>query len=192
VRVSYIIVPNIAAVSGRKDGYLALWHVPMDDTHHWRYQITFSRTAVEGPDDLGRTRKGVGPDYRPFRNRANRYLQDRAEMATRSFAGLGPAFLDHDLCVVEGAGPIQDRPQEHLGYADRAIVKLRQLLLGAMRDVEANQDPPHVVRDPAENRFPDLIVRRDFLLPRSEDWHRFWERQAVEPEETAALVGQAL
>jgi hypothetical protein len=110
-------------------------------------------------------------------------------MTARSFAGLGDNFLDHDACVVETAGPVQDRAAEHLAYGDRAIVKARQLLLAAIHDVQAGRDPLNVIRDPAANDFRDLVVRRDFLLQRDEDWHRFWERDGVSYAETAALVG---
>jgi phenylpropionate dioxygenase-like ring-hydroxylating dioxygenase large terminal subunit len=191
VRVSYIVLPNIAAVSGRKDGYTAIWHVPIDDTSHWRFQFQFSRTETEVPPGVRRGRQAIGPDYRLGRTRANRYLQDREEMKSQSFAGLGPNFLHHDFCAVEGAGPIQDRSQEHLGYADRAIIKVRQLLTQAIYDVQAGRDPRNVIRDPAANDFAEMVVRRDYVLAQNEDWHRFWEREGVAFQDTDALAGRA-
>jgi hypothetical protein len=110
-------------------------------------------------------------------------------MRNRSFAGAGPNFVVHDACAIEGAGPVQDRTQEHLGYTDRAIVAMRQLLLRAVREVEAGREPPHVVRDPNANAFPDIVVRRDMVLPSSADWRGFWERESVERAETWDLIG---
>jgi len=47
VRVSNFILPNLCAVPGEAgaDGYNINWHVPIDDTHHWKYMLTFRRSA---------------------------------------------------------------------------------------------------------------------------------------------------
>ncbi len=49
------------------------------------------------------------PDYRPKRNKGNRYLQDRESMKTWSFSGMGRIFNVQDTAIVEGSGPIVDR-----------------------------------------------------------------------------------
>ena len=46
----------------------------------------------------------------------------------------------------EGAGLIQDRTQEHLGYTDRGIVAMRKMILQAISDVQTGKDPPGVIR----------------------------------------------
>ena len=74
-----------------------------------------------------------------------------------------------DLWAVEGAGPIQDRTKEHLATSDRAIVAQRKLLQKAIRDVQEGKDPPHVIRDPAQNRFPNIIIYVG-VLPTSVEW----------------------
>ncbi len=102
------------------------WHVPIDDTHHWKYQLMFSPK----PLDKERLKRDVcstmTPDYHHIRNRTNRYLQDREEMRIRSIAGLGPVFQNHDNWATESAGPIQDRTHEHPGYTDKAIILARR------------------------------------------------------------------
>ena len=77
VRVTNYVIPNFSAVSGTADGYTVNWHVPIDDTHHWRYMIRFSRSAPVDRNNrwTGRSQE-VTADYRMVRNRANRYLQD--------------------------------------------------------------------------------------------------------------------
>ena len=73
------------------DGYNLYWHVPIDDTHHWRYDFVFRRSAPMEPRDIERDREildELGPDYRPNRNKANR-LSDREAMKTWSFWAWG-------------------------------------------------------------------------------------------------------
>jgi phthalate 4,5-dioxygenase oxygenase subunit len=77
------VLPNFSVVPGRLDGasgYLVNWHVPIDDTHHWKYMILFSR---KGPLDKEVERKrhhDTANAYMPIRNRSNRYLQNRESM----------------------------------------------------------------------------------------------------------------
>jgi phthalate 4,5-dioxygenase len=189
VRVSNFILPNLCAVAGDKYGYLVQWHVPIDDEHHWRYQLWYRRAVPFSVEDAARAGETLLPDRRMVRNQANRYLQDREEQRDRSFAGLGPKFVVHDACAIEGAGPIQDRTQEHLAYGDRAIVAMRAQLLRALRDVAEGRDPPHVIRDAGANTFPDMVVRRDMVLPSAMDYHGFWQHETPELGETWALIG---
>jgi phthalate 4,5-dioxygenase len=187
VRVTNFILPNLSGVAGDHEGYGVNWHVPIDDTHHWRFGIRFNRyTPLNRNMRLGADKTS---DYRLTRNRANRYLQDREEMKTQSFSGLGRNFILHDTAVTEGEGDIQDRTTENLGYTDRGIFVTRKVLLGAIRDVQAGRDPPHLVRDPADNHFEHIVVRNDVVLPSSADWHRWWE-QDIEIQETRQLAGR--
>jgi len=83
---------------------------------------------------------------------------------------MGTVFQAHDMCMTEGAGPIQDRSQEHLTTQDAAMVASRQLLMKGLRDVAAGKDPPGVVRDPAQNRYPPLFARQSSIIPLDADW----------------------
>jgi hypothetical protein len=138
--------------------------------HHWKYVFLFSREKPLPPDreEIFRV-SDLTPDYRLRRNRANRYLQDRESMKSRSFSGLGPNFQVHDSCATAGAGPIQDRTQEHLISTDKAIVAMRKLLLKGIHEVEAGGEAPHVVRQPEHNRFPHLVVLSE-VLSSAADW----------------------
>ncbi len=174
VRISNAVLPNLTCFAGGpRDGYSANWHVPIDDTHHWKYTFIFRRG---GPIDRAATAAGrseVDAAYHPIRNRANRYLQDRDEQRTRTYAGMGAAFQIHDFCVTEGMGPIEDRPAEHLGSTDVGILTTRRLMLRAIRDVQEGRDPPHVVRRPEDNHFPDMVTVGQ-LIPTDVDPHAFW------------------
>jgi hypothetical protein len=106
-------------------------------------------------------------------------------MKTWSFTGLGRNFVPHDTWATEGAGPIQDRTQEHLGSSDRGIVAGRRALLEALKDVREGRDPKGVWRDPSA--VPQMVVRSDTLLPADVDWRNYWEDDSIKPELTTTI-----
>ena len=131
----------------------------------------------------GQDRGNVNSDYTLKRNRANRYLQDREEMRTRSFIGMGPHFATHDAFATEGPGLIQDREHEHAGSTDKAIVMARLQLLEAIQDVQEGRDPMHVVRTAESNRLGH-VGAVDVVVPNEGDWRNVWRRYLpnAEPE----------
>jgi hypothetical protein len=170
VKLTYFILPNLSAFEGSNtdglDGYGVNWHVPIDDENHWVYTLLFDRR--KSLDELG-ARRGPNAVAPRVRTRENRYLQDREEIKTgTSFAGLGNAFGEQDACVIEGAGPIMDRTQEHPGSTDRAILAARRQYLRAVRDVQEGRDPPLVTRDPGAPS-PAIVVTRE-EIPATDDW----------------------
>src|SRR5262249_14515735 len=70
------------------------------------------------------------------------------------------------------------RRGERDGQSDRVIIAMRQMLLEAVRDVAAGKDPPHVVRDPAHNHFPNLMVWVG-TVPSGTDWQAIRRRAAA-------------
>ncbi len=91
-----------------------------------------------------------------------------------TFAGLGTSFALHDAVIVEAQGPICDRTNEILGAEDKSIALIRRLTLEAIADVEAGREPPHVIRDPAQNVFPELIVLAE-VVPAESDPKQYVE-----------------
>ena len=182
LRVSNFVMPNLCAVPGETQGagYLVNWHVPIDDEHHWKYMIVFSREApLDKEKFIQRYRTDIDSNYRPARNAANRYLQDRGEMKNKTFSGVGSFFPEHDLYATESMGPISDRTQEHLGQTDRAIIASRRLLLNMIRKVQQDGDPMHVIRDPGANRFPHLVVLSE-MISQTTDWKNYWKTKVRE------------
>lgn len=158
----YFVLPSFCLTGkGRKlgDGYMLYWRVPIDDTHHWQFIFEFQVSVPLDPKTRANTTYLVGPDYHPFRNRANRYLQDREEQRTKTYTGIGFDFPPQDACVNEGAGPIQDRTKEHLGAADHVILAGRKLLLKSVKMVADGQDPPGLIRDPQVNSVDPIFLR---------------------------------
>ena len=174
LRVSYFILPNLSAFPGQtgSEGYSVNWHVPIDDTHHWKYTFVYSAGAPLQKELINRQRSELAPDYRLVRNQANRYLQDRESMKIKTYTGMGSGFQAHDAFATTSQGATQDRTEEHLVSSDKAIVAARKLLEKAIRDLQEGREPPHVIRSPGENRFPHLLVVSD-MIPNTRDWKEY-------------------
>src|SRR5919108_3959811 len=186
LRVSYFILPNLSAFPGQTggEGYSVNWHVPIDDAHHWKYSFVFSAGAPLQKEVINRERSEMMPDYRLIRNGANRFLQDREAMKTKTYAGMGSGFQAHDAFATASQGQIQDRTEEHLVSSDKAIVAARKLLQQAIRDVQEGREPPHVIREASQNRFPHLLVVSD-MISNSGDWKQY--TRSLEAEARAKL-----
>jgi hypothetical protein len=164
LRITNFVMPNLCAIGGRDlewgaGGYHIHWHVPIDDTSHWRWEWIFHSQADMDTDIIRQEfAEERTPDNRHIRNQSNRYLQDRAEMKSKTFAGVGPNFPVQDANVTETMGAIQDRAAEHLGSTDVAIAAQRRLLFQAIEEIEQGNDPLHVLRNAKDNDFADLLV----------------------------------
>jgi phthalate 4,5-dioxygenase len=184
LRVSYFILPNLSAFPGQTggEGYSVSWHVPIDDTHHWKYTFVFSSGAPLQKEIINRERSELTSDYRLIRSEANRFMQERESMATKTYTGMGSGFQAHDAFATTSQGRIQDRTEEHPVSSDKAIVAARKLLEKAIRDVQEGREPPHVIRVPSQNRFPNLLVLSD-MIPDTSDWKEY--TQSLEAEARA-------
>ena len=180
-RVTNFIMPNLSAFGGSTvgDGYSVHWHVPIDDTHHWKYLFMFSRTKPLSQELREKNRAELTPDYRLTRQETNRYRQDRESMKTKSFTGIGFNFQAHDAFATESQGSVQDRTSEHLVSSDKAIVAARKLLLNAIRDVKEGRQPQHVIKDAKANRFSHLVVLSE-IVPAASDLKQFVRDRAGE------------
>jgi len=181
LRITNFILPHMAAIVGNEgrigEGYNLHWHVPVDDTHHLRIDYVFNRVR---PPDKGRDGMHEGevrPDGFLVRNAANRYLQDREEMKTKTFSGMGPYFPAHDAWATESPGPVHDRTREHLATSDVCIITARRILIDAIRGVQNGETPPHVIRDAADNDMSDIAVI-SAVIPDTVDYRTNW-RDAV-------------
>ncbi len=175
IRVATFVLPDFTVVPG---GY-PNWHVPMDDTHHWKYTFTIDREKPLDMKMIQERRSQMTDDYKPVRNMTNRYMQDRASMKAESYSGIGVNFQIQDVCATEGMGAIQDRTQEHMEASDAPIVVSRKVLLKAIQDVQEGHDPPGVVRDPGKNRFPSIIGTNG-VIPEGTNWKSYCKTLEVE------------
>lgn len=166
VRVTNYLFPN-AAVVAIGDRSLVQLHVPIDDVSNWRFDIFYRFEAPMDKDTLRRERLKTYENYMPRRNADNRYGFSAEEQETGTYLGVGFDFNIHDSVVLEGAGAIQDRTKENLGYTDKAIVAARQMLMKAAAEA-GNAALPMA----GEVSFDDLATI-DTVTGR-DDWRTGW------------------
>ncbi len=182
------VLPSFTAFYGEQydiDGSFSVnWHVPIDDTHHWKYTFIFSRTAPIDKAAVKRRRADMLEGYRPTRNKANRYQQDRDSMTSESYSGIGYNFQVQDLCITEGMGAMLDRTKEHLVPMDRPVIVARKLMIRAIRDLQEGREPRNVVRDPARNYF--VINACNDLLSGQTSWKDYIKEKYAKLEAVLA------
>ena len=164
LRITNFVMPNACAVGGF-EGYLGeggltmLWDVPIDDTHHWRWEFIFHRSGQLDKDALKKQYESEKIDGdRMWRNEKQLYAQDRNSMQSKAYVGLGECFSVHDIVITQSQGAIHQQADEHLSSSDIAIVRARRMLDEAAQAVAADQDPRGVIRDPEQNSFHDMVV----------------------------------
>ncbi|HLF79146.1 MAG TPA: Rieske 2Fe-2S domain-containing protein [Dehalococcoidia bacterium] len=169
-RVTDYIFPAItyipAAPVGGNDCIIM---VPIDDTHHWRYHVS-TKVPVKLRD--GMSQQGPAGNRRPGGIMArpwlpeNDYLIDREKQRTQSYTGIDGGAIPQDQAVTESMGDIYDRTHEHLGTTDKAIIRMRRMLIGAARDLAKGIEPP--VLDAM--RSYDSFRPSEKILAKTEDW----------------------
>lgn len=186
VRVTNQIFPNAIIIPISNEMMLTQWHVPIDDTTSWWYAIfsSFSEKVDKERMRNDRLELYTLPDYRPRKNRDNDYGYDPEEQRSKTYTGMGEDINVHDQWAVESLGKIQDRTQEHLGTADKAIIANRKLLIRAIEAVERDEEPEIALRpdDPAACRGPVAI---DTITPVA-NWSKTWKQTAVERRSRSA------
>jgi len=159
--------------------------VPTDDENHVRFDFFFNRAhpiSRERYDDEDATEM---VENRFRRSRRNRYLQDRQEMKTTNYSGMGNSNAAQDAWATETPGPIHDRSREHLATSDVHIVAARRRLLEGVAAVEEGRDPIHVIRDPERNDMSQIVVLSE-VIPAEVDHRDLWKRRMQKPAATAA------
>jgi phthalate 4,5-dioxygenase len=143
VQARTFIMPSICAMSAiGMDGYAVHWHVPIDDTHHWRFVTAVRRDAPITDEDARRNGAEGVEGYRLNREEVIRVLRERADADSN--------FVAYTTALAESQGSIVDRTQETLGDTDAGVVLLRGLIFGGIKDVVEGQDPLLVQRSAHE------------------------------------------
>jgi hypothetical protein len=96
----------------------------------------------------------------------NDYNIDRADQRVNNYTGISGGAIPQDQAVTESMGTVYDRTAEHLGTSDRAIIRMRRLLIESARNLERGIEPPTV--DPALD-YNDFRSAEKILAP-GEDW----------------------
>jgi phthalate 4,5-dioxygenase len=148
--------------------------IPIDDENCWRYFTAPKRRL--NPRNLGGANLfSVAPFSTPISGRRdgiiprlytaeNDYQIDREAQRNGIFSGVSD-FVSQDLMVTESMGPIYDRSQEQLGSTDRAISRMRHILISAAKGLASGKEPPAIgERDYRSIRGAEKILEPD------EDW----------------------
>jgi len=173
IRMTIFAMPVMTFVSAIPYGGSCGMFVPIDDHTSWRIQVRVHPT--EGSSGRGYTLPM--PSGRPTGRLSgkqerlvlpeNDYLMDRALQRSTTYTGI-PGIQEQDLAVTESMGPIYDRSQERLGTTDRAIIRMRQLLITAAQDLERGIEPPGLDPDFDYTRLRST----EKIIAASEDWRR--------------------
>ena len=163
---------------------LARAWVPIDDEHtmYWSMILPSSRQGG-GQGGAGNPRQGVNIEGKKgamnflpngtgwydrwtlAQNKGNDYGIDRvAQKTNQNFTGIDGIYLQ-DQVVTEAMGAVVDRTKEHLGTSDTMVIKTRQRLMKAARELQEGVDPVPV-------DHPELYAIRSggVILPKETDW----------------------
>jgi len=176
VRVTNLLFPNAFHIPMSREMTITQWHVPVDDDKHYWYAIFTSFGAPVNKDEMRNQRLALYqlPDYIPNKNKSNGYGFDAHEQEHDTFTGMGADINVHDQWACESMGTIQDRTQEHLGTADKAIASYRRLLRQAIDQVGQGERPIMVLKESEAVSLtgPDAI---DGIGP-ADDWRGYWQK----------------
>jgi phenylpropionate dioxygenase-like ring-hydroxylating dioxygenase large terminal subunit len=144
--------------------------VPIDDENCFAWTMTHHPTRPLSQEEHAAMQDGEGiyaklipGTWRPVQNRQNRYLMDRAaQRSGRYYSGV-PGIAMQDASLQESAGPIVDRSEEYLASTDMGIVKTRNRLLKAAKDLAEGIDPPAL--DPAAQRVRSASFVKPAAMP---------------------------
>ena len=187
VRSTVFVAPATALIPPNNLYNVANINVPMDDTHTAFYFMAWGHASQTPDTDTWRKFLGqqLGPDldktYRPLRNRANMFWQDRDAMKAGNFTGI-TGFPNQDIAMWLTMGPIADRTHERLGASDLAIVEFRKQMLQAVQAFVKGE--PAIGTGAA--RIPKEICAYQAIVPKSTDW-RVYEASCVWDSSQPAL-----
>ena len=195
VRITEYIFPYSTIIAAVPYNTRHLMVIPIDDHNCWRY--TFNVSVHSNPQGYGGAPlHEFSPFETPFTRQAggitprdylaeNEYQIDRDVQLEETFSGVAD-FVSQDLMVTESMGPIYDRSQERLGTIDKAIIKMRSLLIRSAKKLADDGAPPPALAGPGN----DFTVLRgaDKILEDGEDWRYLGtDEDPVVQEAEAAL-----
>jgi phthalate 4,5-dioxygenase len=176
VRMSAFCYPYNTVIATVPFGTQHGLFVPADDHNTWRYSFTtryhgdiaevggenlFALSPFEfGPSEVDRN--GIIP--RRY-TAENDYGINREEQRHLTYSGVRE-FISQDFMVTESMGAIYDRTQERLGTSDKAIIRMRRLLMAAAKKVAAGEPAPAV-----DGGLDYRSIRSaEKILAEGEDW----------------------
>ena len=188
VRSTVFVAPATALIPPNNQYNVANINVPMDDTNTAFYFIAWGDPASTPQTETWRKflRQTVGVDldeqYRPLRNRDNKFWQDRQAMKAGNFTGIS-GFPNQDIAMWVTMGPIADRTNDRLGASDLAIVEFRKQMLDAVREFIAGK--PAI--GTGDSAIPAEVCSFQAIVPKSTDWRQYEAKYVWGPQAGPAL-----
>ena len=144
-----------------------VFEVPADDTHTNTYLVIHGNSALHAEKfiellGLNDPRYYDRSDFKFKATWADSFGQNRARME-ESWTGLTGVEVE-DATIALSQGPFYDRSKEHLVPADRAVVRVRRLMLDTVKRVRDKLDPVGVGVDMSE------VGACDAQLPDGQPW----------------------
>ncbi len=144
LRINCQVIPFMTFIASQRGDGICYTSVPIDDHSCMRIGFTIHRHKPFTPEEregLKQERMHFEADGRTRLMRSdNDYLIDRAAQKTITPSGIIPT-REQDAAATESMGPVMDRTQEHLYHADAAIIRYRQLLMNAARNLQEGEEP---------------------------------------------------
>jgi nitrite reductase/ring-hydroxylating ferredoxin subunit len=188
-RVTDFIMPSLTYIPvAPVGGNDCIVMVPIDDETHWRYHIS-TKPAVRMTDGTLQVIPGNRPGGIMDRTwmPQNDYNIDRADQKVNNYTGISGGAIPQDQAVTESMGTIYDRTAEHLGTSDRAIIRMRRMLIDAARDLARGVEPPAVDASQDYNGFRSA----EKILAPGEDWWKLGTAEdAVMTQLQPLIAGQ--
>ena len=194
VRSSVFVAPCSVLIPPNNLYNVANINVPMDDTNTAFYFIAWGHPETTPTTKAWRAFLGqeIGKDldaqYRPLRNRENKFWQDRAAMKAGNFTGI-TGFPNQDIAMWLTMGPLADRSKEWLGSSDLAVVHFRRIMLDALKKFE--QTGAAIGAGAAY--VPANVHAFQAVIPKAGDWRTdaqsfVWNGQAESAEKQGYVV----
>jgi hypothetical protein len=164
-RITQWVMPSFTMIPPRGDHPVHghFW-IPIDDENCWAWSFDYHSLRPLSAQQVQAMREGKGihvkyvpGTYRPWANKDNDYLIDRAaQKAGKTFSGV-EGFAMQDASLQESMGPIIDRTKENLVSTDNGIIMARHRLMRAAKAlVDKGILPPGV--DPAHQQVRSASV----------------------------------
>src|SRR5919197_1282620 len=163
VRMSAFCYPYNTVIATVPFGTQHGLFVPADDHNTWRYTFA-TRDQGHAADVGGENLFAISP-FEFARAEVGNNGIDREEQRHVTYSGVRE-FISQDFMVTESMGPIYDRTQERLGTSDKAIIRMRRLIMAAAKRVAAGEDAPATAGD-LDYRS---IRSAEKILSDGEDW----------------------
>jgi phthalate 4,5-dioxygenase len=144
---------------------LVIITTPVDDTHCTHFQLRYNYWKPLSPSWMNPAPDPTNYPPLPPGGPESNWGQDRFLMKTH-FTGFRHLNTE-DFVIAQSLGPIAPRAREYLNHGDLAVVKLRRLLLGAVREFMEGRQPEQAQHE----KIPYSRIRASAgVLPKGGDW----------------------